>query len=348
MARSKWVGRAAVLGVSLAALACTAEAGIDEAEEDVSAVGASSTTLACPGRSAFDTLPKGGKRAFVGGILRLEERQCGWNGNCTPWKKSWEQPLTKVKNSELDAATRTMVFGKAEAQSRSDHTNYNQQAIETVDANARFPVDGAGNGSLDAPYSPSVGFSGGARYGVNYVYPGGSSRFVPAPMDPMSMSVRVGATCALLVQKETMKTSKWYGEHNYTPPGGMQYRFAIQLQLEPPLVSPPPPDAGAPDGAAGPRCRDKFSQKECWACCDAAHAAGRKTVERAQLECFCKASNCSAACGATACATTPKPADAACNTCLNDKYATCEADWQKACAADPACVAFAGCYDTCR
>lgn len=60
-----------------------------------------------PGPSAFATIPKGGKRTFVGGVMRFERSKCDSYGRCAPWTK-----VCALRRELLFAALVEVCFGR--------------------------------------------------------------------------------------------------------------------------------------------------------------------------------------------------------------------------------------------
>ena len=112
----------------------------------------------------------------------------------------------------------------------------------------------------------------------------------------------------------------------------------------PPSTAPTPTAAPAPPPA--PACSNAQGADACYECCDARHAGGAQRWDQAMQACVCAATACGVQCAQTACAEPPvvPVAGDACSACL-DSATACEQQADTACAADPACNAFAACVE---
>jgi hypothetical protein len=112
----------------------------------------------------------------------------------------------------------------------------------------------------------------------------------------------------------------------------------------------------ATDAAMGPPACSTKGLKACEACCENRQPEGFATLLKAALSCACAADLCGGApdAGGGACASTcaeKATPDTACAACaegtIRPDGGACYAEAKTACEADPGCVAFVACHDTC-
>lgn len=115
-------------------------------------------------------------------------------------------------------------------------------------------------------------------------------------------------------------------------------------------------DRPAPLGTGGSSgqnaCWSKPSFDSCFYCCLSEHPDGAEVWFDALVVCACQPKYCATVCAATLCAQpTDFGSDAACDDCLLsqlDVGTECDIASEKACDADPECVAAFACQAGCR
>jgi hypothetical protein len=104
-------------------------------------------------------------------------------------------------------------------------------------------------------------------------------------------------------------------------------------------------EGGVPE--AGSTCSSDIDAETCIICCEGVDMEGAKTFFTAFGDCACTSpGTCASECGSSYCAGTT--ATMACDTCLTSALSgACNAPVAKACGADPDCIAFNNCANSC-
>jgi hypothetical protein len=306
---------------------------------------ASGATLACPGSPAFASVPDGRVRPFVSGIWRTEQRTCDWSGtSCESWKAvGQDRPLSFRAPENLYADGHITQKGDVSVH-RALVKHWTEK--DGYYTNSWDEYWSSWSGSAD----PKTGLGQADDAKLEDTMEGGHTNLVwNGPM-----SIRVGSTCALLVESSP-----------YHPPGGgTETRNVLQLTL----AFAPAPDGGsaAPDGGTGTTdaaTSDGGSRYDAAAagdscavsthagsgarnnCCEAAHPHGVVTAYTAQTTYSCKAYVCASACSTTLCAAAPKYPDSVCEMCVIAHETSVNKAVEYACKTDPDCQALFACYD---
>ncbi len=104
-------------------------------------------------------------------------------------------------------------------------------------------------------------------------------------------------------------------------------------------------------------CGEEATLTACGTCCIANHKSGYTIFQNSLLACACKGTGadggapCATECASTVCASTPKNADATCNTCLQGSISSggaCLDQLSTDCSADTDCVAEQTCVTQCK
>lgn len=115
-------------------------------------------------------------------------------------------------------------------------------------------------------------------------------------------------------------------------------------------------DTGTGTGTDDKACGAETTLQACGTCCIANHKTGYTVFQDSLLGCACKGTGadggapCATECGSTICATTPKNADATCNTCLQASVGQgggCQEQVSTDCTADTDCLAEQKCIAQC-